>query len=94
MVGWMTHMVSELKQAVRQFRLGMDGGGSASLVALIDELLKSMTGSGSTPLGPQVLPLLKMIIAGQQRGDFLYVADILEYEILPTIENRMDMQSE
>ena len=79
-------MEQTLKNAVRQFRLGMDGGGSATLVEFIDQLLKSMAHPETAPIGPRALPLLKEIIAGQQRGDFLYVADILEYEILPILE--------
>ena len=78
-------MLDDLKQAVIQFRLGMDGGGNAALVAFIDKLLLSMAATETAPLGPQALSLLKEIITGQQRGDFLYVADILEYEIQPLL---------
>ena len=78
-------MMNALQQAARQSRLGMEGAGSAALVEFIDQVLKSMANPTTAPLGREALPLLKAIIAGQQRGDFLYIADILEYEILPRI---------
>ncbi len=78
-------MEAILEEAVRQLRLGMEAAGSASLVALIDELLKRMANPTASPLLQSDLPLLKDLIAGQNRGDFLYVADILEYEIRPRI---------
>lgn len=74
-----------LKEAARQLRLGMEAAGSAALVTLIDELLKVMAAPSKSPLSPKDLPILKELIAGQQRGDFLYVADLLEYEMLPKL---------
>jgi hypothetical protein len=80
-------MVAEiLRTSVRQFRLGMEGAGSASLVKLVDALLNLLAAPERSQLSTRLLPLLKDIIAAQQRGDYLYIADILEYEILPDLK--------
>ena len=78
-------MEKTIVEAVRQFRLGMEAAGSASLVALIDGMLKAMAVPSTSPLSAGELPILQEIIAGQQRGDFLYVADLLEYRLLPKL---------
>jgi hypothetical protein len=86
-------MIDDLRQAVVLFRLGMDGGGSAALATFIDGLLVSMSDPEAAAIGPRALPLLKEIIAGQQRGDFLCVADILEYEVLPLLERQAEAEA-
>ena len=78
-------MIETLNQSVRQFRLGMEGEASASLASFIDLLLKGMTADRNFPLSAEDMPLLNEIIGGQQRGDYLYVADILEYKLLPRL---------
>lgn len=68
-------------QAITAFRLGREGEGSNALVKFIDGLAPVLE-SNSALLGPDEAALLSEIMAAQQRGDYLFVADLLEY-LLP-----------
>ena len=68
-------------EAVEAFRLGKENQGSDALVKFMD-CLASFLEDNSTLLGRDEEELLGEIIAAQHRGDYIFVADLLEY-ILP-----------
>lgn len=68
-------------EAITAFRLGREGEGSAALVKYIDAIVPWMECNGAL-LGADEVALLNEIIAAQQRCDYLFVADLLEY-LLP-----------
>ena len=74
-----------LKSAARLFRLGMEGQASENLVKFIDAFMPTLVGAAQEQIG-QFSSLLNEIITAQARKDYLRVADLLEYEILPRIE--------
>lgn len=70
-----------VRSTAAAFRLGMEGQGSEGLVALIDALpglLKSLPVDFAVRLNQ----LLATMLAAQGRKDYLYLADLLEYELL------------
>lgn len=63
-------------------RLGMEAQASEGLVALIDALPQMLKdGSGIDPT--RLNALLANMFAAQSRRDYLYLADLLQYELLP-----------
>ena len=77
-------MQNSLTEAAMAFRLGSEGEANEALTDLIDTL------GGALPLlSPKDLAtlsaLLPEILAGQNRQDFLKVADLLEYRLAPLI---------
>ena len=81
----MNNMKTEGQQlcmsAIRAFRLGKEGEGSSALVQFIDRLAP-MLESNSVAIGEDEAALLQEIVAAQQRGDYIFLADLLEY-LLP-----------
>ncbi len=80
-------MPSELERLVRSaefsFRLGLEGRGSAALADLVDRLgplLASRAG-----LAARVAPHLGALVAAQERGDWIGLADGLGHEFLPAL---------
>jgi len=86
---------SALHAAVRAFRVGMEAQGNDHLIAFVNHLAEVLSaarhkppdGAGKEHLPPQaeILPFLETALAAQERGDFLFVADLLEYEIAPRL---------
>lgn len=74
-----------LDAAVRALRLGMEGEGGEQLTRFIDRLAPALGA-----LSPQQLAALNgvlgAILQGQARKDFLLVADLLEFEVAPFLE--------
>jgi hypothetical protein len=64
----------------------MEGQASEDLVKFIDAFLPTLATATPDNVG-QFTRLLNEIVAAQSRRDFLRVADLLEYEILPRIES-------
>ena len=71
-----------LAEVIESFRLGREGQGSAALAKLIDLLLPMLEQRKGEIVQDDII-LLNNIITAQERGDYLYVADILEY-LLPS----------
>jgi hypothetical protein len=65
-------------EAVEAFRLGMEGKGSDALMRLMDCLAPVLEANGDL-LGSNEVELLNHIVAAQQRGDYIFVADLLEH---------------
>jgi hypothetical protein len=69
-----------LHLAIDSFRLGMDAQGSNALLRFID-LLGILLQANPSVLGPAESMLLNTLLAAQARGDHLYIADLLQYEL-------------
>ncbi len=65
-------------EAVEAFRLGMESRGNDSLMRLMD-CLEPLLAKNSAALGKNEEELLNLVVAAQQRGDYIFVADLLEY---------------
>ena len=73
-----------LESTCRAFRLGMEGEGSEQLVALIDSISVLMA-SASEDTFIQLSTLLSEALGAIKRKDYLWTADMLEYEIAPLL---------
>ncbi|MCP4599828.1 MAG: hypothetical protein GY847_04685 [Proteobacteria bacterium] len=80
-------MIAQLENAVEQLRMGMEGGGNAAMVSFIDAFQQALGGNAANMQLIKIVPVLQQIIQAQTRGDYLWVADILEYEILPLLRD-------
>ncbi len=67
-------------EAVEAFRLGMEGKGSDAMMRLMD-CMAPLLESNAAHLGTDDAELLNLIAEAQQRGDNIFVADLLEYMI-------------
>lgn len=67
-------------EAIESFRLGMEGKGSDAMMRLMD-CITPLLKINSSHLGTDETALLNLIIDAQQRGDYIFVADLLEYMI-------------
>jgi hypothetical protein len=62
----------------------MAAQGGAELARLVDELLPALARDAAH--GAALAPLLASIVAAQERGDPLGLADLLEHELAPRLE--------
>lgn len=69
--------------AAAAHRLGMIAQGGEALAQLVDGLLVLLP--GETELAAALAPLLGEIVAAQQHGDWIGVADALEYQLAPAL---------
>lgn len=74
-----------LLQTVASFRVGMPARGNDALARFVGLLQELLGRSGTDEGAGRLLPHLSQIIAAQERGDYLRVADLLEYELLPRL---------
>jgi len=74
-----------LLAAVSAFRVGRTAEGSTALVQVIDFMSQALQALQDEELAELVLPHLQEILAAQERGDVLRIADLLEFELLPAI---------
>ncbi len=84
---WHAHLAASAKA----FRLGEEASGNDLLTALIDAIMPLVSG-----LGPEHLQRLNSLLAetlsAQARQDYLWVADLLEHEILPCLMHARQKQ--
>lgn len=80
-------LVRLLQSTAESFRLGMEGQGSQALVELIDGLSLNLIGLRQEDIAALNTILVRALEA-QQRKDFLYVADMLEYRLKPFLQHR------
>jgi hypothetical protein len=80
-------MREDLRLAVHYLRLGMEGQGNTHLSKFLAQLQKHLEDPATVAGLPleRILLLLSDLIAGQHRGDYLRVADLLEYELFPLL---------
>ncbi|MDH5183557.1 MAG: hypothetical protein OEX12_06650 [Gammaproteobacteria bacterium] len=63
------------------FRLGFEADGNDALASLIDEMLDELQMLSKKVGGIYLNRILGNIIEAQQKADYIYIADIIEYEI-------------
>lgn len=77
-------MKANLEAAIRHYRLGEISAGSDAMVKFIDQFQVVVTKLATDPNDQKVLSnVLEAILAAQQRGDYNYAADLLQYQIAP-----------
>ena len=74
-----------LLAAVSAFRVGRTAEGSTALIQVIDLMSQALQALQDEQLAEFVLPHLQEILAAQERGDVLRIADLLEFELLPAV---------
>ncbi len=67
-------------EAIEAFRLGMEGKGSDAMMRLMD-CMAPLLEINAAHLGADEAALLNLIADAQQRGDYIFVADLLEYMV-------------
>ena len=80
---------SALSECVVSYRLGMEGQGSKAFVTVLDSLGVAMKepeayGVALADLNG-IAPLFDAMLGAQQRGDYLFLADLLQYELGPAL---------
>lgn len=73
-----------LGRVVLAFRLGHDGEGNELLGRFIDGLLRLLPSVNPSQMNGIQIVLVPMLQA-QERGDYLFLADLLEYELAPLL---------
>ncbi len=71
----------KIQRTSNAFRLGMESKGGQLFSELIDELLEVISSSASDELLGKFNRLLQQMIEAQLKADFLYLADLIEYEL-------------
>jgi len=79
-----------LDAVVLAFRLGQEGEGNDQLIALMDVLGESFAHASKSTL-LRLSPMLSETLAAIERKDYLWAADLLEYEIAPLLRNGKSM---
>ena len=74
----------QISETANYFRLGMEAQASDSMVAFIDAFVPLLQG-GALVGAHLVQGVLTELLQAQSRKDYLRVADILEYEIVNTL---------
>ncbi len=78
---WRQFCLANLNAAANSFRVGMEAQGNDRLSKCIDALWSGLNQGDLQPGSFHLLPILEDLLAAQYRGDYLYVADLLEYGI-------------
>lgn len=81
-------LVNSLRLAIESFRLGMEAAGSEALITGTELLAEKISGWSETDL-QGLNQWLGNIFEAQKKKNFLYVADLLEYQILPIITEEL-----
>lgn len=76
-------IAARARAAAHAYRLGMNGQASAELAALLDGLLAACARSPHAT--ERLRPVLAGLSSAQGRGDWLALADTLEFELLPVL---------
>jgi len=75
-----------IRAVAASLRLGMDAQGNAAFVGLVDWLVADASSEPAAAARlPQLEPVLAEIVAAQERGDTLRVADVLEFVLQPRL---------
>ena len=78
----------QFEKAGRYLRLGMEAAGSTELVNCIDLLIEKLPQLQDSLMN-EIQLYLAQVLAAQVRKDYLYVADLLEYEIAPCLQKSL-----
>lgn len=82
---------AEFEKVGRSLRLGMEAQGCAALVHCIDQLMSHLS-DFSPEVAVRLPALLEPALAAQGRKDYLLVADLLEYELAPLLQQSLTEQ--
>lgn len=77
--------LAALRATATSLRLGMEAQGNEAFVHLVDWLCAC-----DGRLTSSLEPVLAQIVAAQERGDYLRVADLLEHELQPRLPGAPD----
>lgn len=79
----MNNLKNTVNKTSELFRIGAEGEGSRGVLEILNAITSVLGGNSvqETIIEKEDLVLLNTIAAAQQRGDFLHVADLLEYEL-------------
>ncbi len=77
--------IGPLQGAAQAFRLGMDATGCEALHAFIQTLTRALQTAPSEAMAITLQPWLEALGNAYRRGDYLGVADLLEYRIAPIL---------
>lgn len=80
-----------LASVVDAYRLGMEGQASEHLVSLID-MLSHLLGKSPPELASKLNPVLAETLGAVERKDYLWAADMLEYEIAPLLTSKTPLK--
>jgi hypothetical protein len=76
-------IAARARAAAASHRLGMSAQGGAELAALVDELVAHL--AERPALAVALSPLLARVLAAQEHGDPIGLADALEHELAPAL---------
>lgn len=79
-----TTLAGHLSDTAIAFRLGIEGEANERFALLIDTLEEELQSAPAENLSHLSL-LLPEVFAAQQRQDYLNIADLLEYRLLPLL---------
>ncbi len=71
--------------AARALRLGLCADGNQRVLTLVTELGHYFATEEGMARGVGIAPVLPAIIASQERGDDIAVADLIEHELAPRL---------
>ena len=74
----------DLLRTARMFRLGMEAEGNQALLRVVDGL-EELFARVEPDLGVHLRAVVAEIVAAQERGDLLRLADLAEFELLPLV---------
>ena len=78
-------MLELLDEAVTCFRLGHEGAGNDALARFTETMWKDLAEGRLTSNPSYLRPILEEVVTAQERGDLLWVADLLEHELRPLL---------
>lgn len=77
-------ILEKISDAAGNYRLGLAAAGSEALVGITEVLITEMVHWTETEI-IDFQSLLEKLLQAQEQKNILYIADILEYQILPNI---------
>ncbi len=79
-------LLARLEATTSAFRIGLEGQGNEQLTALIDAIGQRLPLLPAERL-PRLTPLLENALNAIARRDYLWAADMLDYEIRPLVSS-------
>lgn len=76
-----------VRDVVRALRLGESAQASDWLVGVIDALADALHRPPLACEAARILPILERVLEAQVRCDTLWLADLLEYQLLPVVQS-------
>ena len=83
------HITQVGLETAKCFRLGYEGAANEAFVSFIDNV--TLLCQENKNIGIQLSDILAVIINAQKRQDTLFIADIIQYEILPFLNEQFPL---